>query len=352
MYNNVFYYTHLTAIGGIETWLWNIAKKYGATHDILVLYSFAEKSQLQRLQRLVRVQRYNGQQIQCKRVFVCYDAKNFLDHVQAEEYCLVVHGDYVALGYPAPQLPKITRTIGVSQVVCDSYKAQTGRDCELCYNPLVPIKPRKVLRLISATRMAPEKAPERFKVLADALDAAGIPFTWDIFTNSQPVFHNPSVCWRPPRLDVIDFIAGADYLVQPSITEGEPYSLNEALSVGTPVIVTDYPAAREIGVVDGVNGFILPQTMDQIPTAAIYKGLKKFRFTAPEDRWGELLAPGAGSYAEELRDGVQVECVNTYFDTQRQATVTPGEVFFVTEERAELLTKYKVAVRCTNAGKG
>ncbi len=346
MYSNVFYYSHLTPIGGIETWLWNIAKKYGKTHDITVLYSFADKAQLQRLQKLVRVQRYTGQQIQCKRVFVCYDAADFLTHVQAEEYFLVVHGDYVALGYPAPQLPKITRVIGVSQVVCDSYLKQTGKSIELCYNPQTPIKPRKVLRLISATRMAPEKAPERFKILADALDAARIPFTWEIYTNSPPVFDNPSVSWKRPRLDVIDFIAAADYLVQPSITEGEPYSLNEALSVGTPVIVTDYPAAREIGVEDGVNGFILPQNMENIPLDAIAKGLKKFKYTPPADRWGELLEPGKGTYLEEIGTGVDVECVSTYYDTQRKITVTPGEIFRVSEERAETLIQYKVAVRC------
>ena len=346
MYKNVFYYSHLTPIGGIETWLWNIAKKYGDTHDITVLYSFADRGQLHRLQRLVRCERFTGQPIQCKRVFVCYDAADFLNHVQAEEYCLVVHGDYVALGYPAPQLPKITKVLGVSQVVCDSYRKQTGRDIELCYNPQTSIQPRKVLRLISATRMAPEKAPDRFKILADALDAARVLFTWEIYTDSKPVFDNPSVSWKRPRLDVIDFIAAADYLVQPSITEGEPYSLNEALSVGTPVIVTDYPAAHEIGVRNGVNGFILPQNMENIPVDAIVKGLKKFKYDPPADRWDELLFPGEGTYLEELGTGVDVECVSTYYDTQRKATVNPGDIYRVSEERAETLITYKVAVRC------
>ena len=346
MYNNVFYYSHLTRIGGIETWLWSIAKKYGESHDITVMYSFADKAQLSRLRRLVRCERYTGQQVRCKRVFVCYDARDFLGHVQAEEYVLCVHGDYVALGYPAPQLPKITKVIGVSQVVCDSYKKLTGRDIELCYNPQVAVKPRKVLRLISATRMAPEKAPDRFKILADALDAAKVPFTWDIFTDSNPVFENPSVSWKAPRLDVIDFIAAADYLVQPSITEGDPYSLNEALSVGTPVIVTDYPAAQEIGVKGGVNGFILPQNMEKIPVDAIAKGLKKFKYTPPADRWGELLEPGKGTYLEDIGTGVDVECVRTYYDTQRKITVNPGEFFRVSADRAEVLIKYQVAVQC------
>ena len=43
---------------------------------------------------------------------------------------------------------------------------------------------------------------------------------------------------------------------------------------------------------------------------------------------------------------MDVECVSTYYDTQRKITVTPGEIFRVSEERAETLIRYKVAVRC------
>jgi len=345
MYNNVFYYSHLTSIGGIETWLWNIAKKYGPDHDILVVYSYADKAQLRRLQRLVPTMKYNGSTIQCKKAFFCYDA-DIIDHVEAEEYFLVVHGDYKALGYPAPKLPKITRVLGVSQIVCDSYKELTGRDCELAYNPLVPVKPRKVLRLISATRISPEKAPENFKKLADALDLARIPFVWDIYTNGTPTFQNPSVNWKAPRLDVVDFMAAADYFVMLSKTEGEPYAMIEALSVGTPVIVTDFEAATEAGVKNGVNGFILPMSMNEIPLEAIQKGLKKFKYTAPADRWDELLEPGPGTYLEDLGDGVDVECIATFFDMQRKVYTAIGEIFRVSQERADQLVEAKVAVIC------
>jgi glycosyltransferase involved in cell wall biosynthesis len=44
-----------------------------------------------------------------------------------------------------------------------------------------------------------------------------------------------------PRLDIRDYIADADYLVQLSDTEAWSYSVLESLSLGTPVITTPIP---------------------------------------------------------------------------------------------------------------
>ena len=105
--------------------------------------------------------------------------------------------------------------------------------------------------------MTPEKGVDRMKLFAKALDDARIPFTWEIFTTgSSARFDSPNVFLRPSRLDVRPHIAAADYLVQLSDTEGYPYSVLEALCLGTPVIVTDFPSARELQLVDRVNSFI------------------------------------------------------------------------------------------------
>ncbi len=349
MYNNVFYYSTLCPIGGIETWLWNIGKKYGTSHDILVLYSRADPAQLRRLQRVVRTKQFDGKPIQCKRAFFCYDCADVIEHIQAEEYFLVVHGDYKALGVAPPRRPKITRYIGVSQVVCDSYHELTGLPIELCYNPQVPIKPRTVLRLISATRFSPEKCKPRFEAFAKALDKARIPFTWDIFTDDSVAINHPSIFWRKRRLDVIDFIADADYLVQLSDTEGEPYALNEALSVGTPVIVTDFPAAREMGVQNGVNGWILPMDMQELPLDSIVKGVKKFKYSPLQDRWGELLEPGKGTYLQELEGTVEVMCIAVYQDLELNQMIYEGQTLHVHRERADALIKAGVAVEVMDA---
>lgn len=46
--------------GGIETWLFNIAKRWGNTHYITIYYDNADPQQLRRLQRLVRCEEYIG----------------------------------------------------------------------------------------------------------------------------------------------------------------------------------------------------------------------------------------------------------------------------------------------------
>ena len=39
--------------GGIETWMFNIAKRWGKTHDITIYFDNADDKQLRRLQRLI-----------------------------------------------------------------------------------------------------------------------------------------------------------------------------------------------------------------------------------------------------------------------------------------------------------
>jgi glycosyltransferase involved in cell wall biosynthesis len=58
------------------------------------------------------------------------------------------------------------------------------------------------------------------------------------------------------RTDVPDVVASFDTYVQPSLTEGLPLSLLEALAVGNPIICTRVGGMPEI-VEHGVNGFLV-----------------------------------------------------------------------------------------------
>ena len=46
------------------------------------------------------------------------------------------------------------------------------------------------------------------------MDREKIPYIWTIFTNDKEVINHPNVCYMSPRLDISDYIADADYLVQ------------------------------------------------------------------------------------------------------------------------------------------
>ena len=145
MYVNVFYFKQLNSIGGIETFFWQLGKKYGKEFDITVFYQIGDAEQVKRLSEYVRVKKYRtGQKIRCKRAFLCFNL-DIIDNIEADEYWQMLHGDYVSLGVYPDQHPKITKYISVSEVVRKSYMIGKGEESIVSYNPFIPTKPRKVL---------------------------------------------------------------------------------------------------------------------------------------------------------------------------------------------------------------
>ena len=336
MNTNLFYFHTLNSIGGVETFFYQLAKKYGRDYDITIMYTECDKEQVKRLSQYCRVKKWKGETIKCKRCFVAFNAK-VLDHVDADEYIQVLHGDYKSLGVIPDRHDKIQRWVAVSDVVRSAYEDITGDKPMVCYNPYTVEKPRKVLHLVSATRLTPDKGLKRMERLAEELDKADIPYVWDVYTDSPRPVMNENIVIRKPRLDVLDFIADADYYVQLSDSEGYCYSIVEALSVGTPVIVTDIPVLKEIGVINGVNGFVVSKDMEDLPLSAIYKGLKKFKYEVLADKWNELLLPVPPDYEEQMNEIVKVRCKKVFIDLERNVTTMPGSEWFCTRRRAEVL---------------
>lgn len=338
MYINVFYFHTLNSVGGIESFFWNLGKKYGKDFDITLFYKSGDPAQVDRLSQYIRVKKYrDGQKIRCKRAFCCFNT-DIMDNIEADEYYQMLHGDYVSLGvYPSYHY-KVQKYISVSETVRDAYQKGRGEDSIVSYNPFVPEKPRKVLNLVSATRLTPDKGLNRMVALAEALDNANIPYLWTVFTDisTRPV-SNPNIVLLPPRLNVIDYIANADYYVQLSDAEGYCYSVVEALSVGTPVIVTDFKVVHEIGVENGKNGWILPMDMKILPIADIYKGLKRFKYTPPEDSWADLLVPGDSGIIDNPDKPTKVRCKKVYYDLEFKRQMNYGEEWEVPLKRADKL---------------
>lgn len=333
MYKNVFYFGNINAIGGIETFFWHLARKY-KDWDITILYKTGDAEQIRRLEKYVRVIKYTGQKIECEKAFFNYNA-DIIDNVEAKEYNLILHADYKAQNIrPLPLYPKINHYYACSNLVKDTFEEISGVKVETLYNPFIPEKPRKVLRLISAQRLTAEKGGDRIEQLANALTEADIPFVWDIYTNSTKNFSSPNITLRTPKLNILNDVASADYLVQLSDTEGYSYSIVEALSVGTPVIITDIPVAKEIGVVHGKNGFIVPFDMSNLPLKEIYKGLPPFEYKPRVDKYGKILAKGKSTYQDELKDMVTLECINPYWDLEFNRMMIIGERWRVNRRRA------------------
>lgn len=342
---NVIYFPDFNVCGGVETYCYEMGLKYGRDYDITVLYKKGDHGTLAKIAKKVsRVIRFRDtDKIVCETFLFGYD-RTVLDRVEAKECVQMFHSDFWARKLNIGKCEQATRLVSVSESVAKNARGYYSgeREVEVIYNPYTPKKPRKVLNLISATRLSPEKGMKRMILLANALDEAGIPFHWNVYTDIPRDFPNNSVSVLPSRHDVFDFVARADYLVQLSDSEAYSYSTVEALCVGTPVIVTDLPVLHEIGVVDGKNGFILPLDMSNIPVDRIYNGLKKFEYTPKESHYEKVLVKGNAAYEDDKGGLVDVRCKKHYFDIELNSDQYPNDMQTVTWERADKLLKLGV----------
>lgn len=338
-YTNIFYFDRLNKIGGVETFFYEIAKKY-CNNDITVFYSYGDLEQIQRLKKYIRVIKYTGQNIKCKKAFFNYSLKP-IDNIEAERYYEIIHANYKDLGIRPNVHDKINEYIGVSQSVCDVFTELTGLPCTLCYNPITIEKPKKVLYLISATRLTREKGKDRILKLAKALDDAEIPYIWTIFTNDTKEIKHPRIIFMEPQLNIRDYIAKADYTVQLSDTEAYCYTMIESLLLNVPVIVTPWACLKELNITNDY-GFILPFDMTNIPVDEIYNKKFNFKYNLKPDNWNQILELSKSTYKEELNSIYTVEALSAYqnnklVDAELGHIPEPGEIWDVSKERFDLL---------------
>lgn len=335
---NMFYFYHINSIGGIESFFYYLSKKY-KDWDITIYYKIGDAEQIKRLKKYVRVKQYRGEKIVCEKAFFNYTI-DIIDNVEAKEYYQIAHCDFKE-AIEKPNLhKKVNKYLGVSKKVCKSFEEVTGIKTELAYNPIIINKPKKVLNLISATRLTHEKGKDRMIKFAKMLDDAEIPYLWTIFTNDTKVIDNPNIIYIKPRLDIINYIANSDYLVQLSDNEGFCYSVVESLLVGTPVIVTNCPVFKEIGL-NETNSFILDFDMNNVPLKEIYKGLPSFKYEAPKDNWDKLLEKGKSTYQKDLKTMVLVKCIQNYNDIELNELKTiNSKPYKINKVRAEELIGY------------
>lgn len=289
--------------GGIETWLYNIALIYGKTHDITIYYDTGYTEQIYRLSRLVKCIRYTGQKIKCDVGIWCYDFLGF-ETTKAKRSIHVIHADYhhkYNFGFNIPLAKTVTEVYAVSKIAAKSASKIFGREIPVLYNPVVPvIKPRPI-KLLSATRLSAEKGLWRMKLLAKALDDAGVNYTWEIFTPSYKSVESFSdnVILKKPVMSILNNIKKADFLVQLSDTESFGYSVVEALSLNTKLIVTKMPVIKELGI-SNENAIIVPLKTKRYKKI-VKKILARSQYIAPQSDWLSILGkPGVVHYNPSL----------------------------------------------------
>lgn len=147
-----------------------------------------------------------------------------------------------------------------------------------------------------------------------------------------------------PKMDIINYIAEADYLVQLSDQRRTVigYAPVEALSVGTPVIVTPCESFLEIGVKNNKNGFIVDFDMQNINYIDIYEKCLKFDFKVKEDNYKNILVKSKSTYKEDLEKMVKVQCIQKYISKEGKEIKPTDEPFMLNKARAEGLEERNI----------
>ena len=352
--NNVIYIPHINIIGGVETWIYEMGIKYGKDYDLTLLYEYGDPKQLAHIASVVRVIRLKPDDLIVCDVFLFGWgwSEQLFKRITAKDIIQTFHADYIARDLKPCIDPKVTKRFGVSDNTTKGVlkNFDWAQNTKTMRNPYTIKKPRKVLNLVSATRLTPEKGYERMIKLCEALDKADIPFVWLVFTDQPKPSPHPSVAVLNCKVEgILDYIANADYLVQLSDTEGFSYTIVEALSVGTPCIVTAFPVAQENGVIHGKTGWILPFDMSEIPVKEIYKGLPKFKWEPPESHYEEVLKKGKSKYEQEMKKIVKVRSKIHFIDIEaskaedREVHRYPNDEWEVTRFRADRLEELDFA---------
>lgn len=344
---NIFYVSNFNTIGGVETFIYELARKY-KDYDITVIYKTGDQKQIKRLKQYVRVKKYNGgEEIKCKKAFFNYET-DIIDHVEAEEYIQLIHALFKSQGMHPRIEPKITKYLSVSRSAGKEWEELTGKKCEYARNPFTITEEEKqpVLYLISATRLTAEKGKSRMKRLAEELDKANINYLWLVFTNDLNAIDNPKIIYMKPTLNVRPYIAsvkGKGYGVQLSDSEGDCYFTRECEALGVPLLVTPIPSFEEQGLVDGKNCYYIPFDVKDIDIKKIANKIPEYEGYVVEDKWDKQLAKGKSTYQSDMKKIVKVRCTINYYDIQFGKSIKANEVYEVTMERAEELEEHKVA---------
>lgn len=113
------------------------------------------------------------------------------------------------------------------------------------------------LRLVVVARTSPQKNPERFLRAMETVAGSGVEVVADWYGARDEWLgkSGAGVVFRPATKDLVSVYASCDALCLPSLYEGFPNVVCEALACGLPVLcgdVCDNPSL----VWDGVNGFL------------------------------------------------------------------------------------------------
>lgn len=356
-HTNIVYVRDIAPIGGVETYVYELIKKYHDL-DIAVVCRTCAPAQKRRLEKYCRVYMFKNEPIECDVAVINWDT-SIIDYLPKEIWkenlpknskkgiYQGVHADYThpAMG-PLPQDDRIKQYLCITKEQMDKFPLMTtAKNYRLCRNPL-EIEDKDTLVIVSPTRLTKQKGGEIMLQLANELESQGTPFIWFVITTDEyledPIFHNKNVIWIRNRLDVSGFLSLADWVVLPSECEGDSYTIKEALYRGIPIVAKHLKYFDEYGIKDGKNALFVDEA--NIPKVAKrMKNHLEFTFEPIKDSYDEIFLKSKSHYQKDKEKKVTLickcwlgfDCVLEEKHLDFEDTIT------VSEERAEELLSFR-----------
>ena len=315
---NIIFMPNISALGGIETYVYELVKKYYYL-DIAVVCNRIHPTQEERIRKYCKVYKHNGEMINCKVAIINYN-QEIIKYINKDaKIYQTIHADYtneaIYLGrYPHPN-KRITAFLGITKYLVDNLANKLKPNkIELCYNPLT-IDDEKPIIIVSATRLHQNKGADLMQKLINKMDKENIYYLWFVLTGDSGAVKGKNIIEIPPRLDVDKFLSIATYVCLCSRSEACSYTQCEALFRNIPLITTQLPYLEEIGFKDGVNGFIInDNNIDEVVKKMVNP--PSFKFKRFEDNYKNIFADSKSRYEEEKLMKVKVKCIKNYYDIE------------------------------------
>lgn len=341
---------YLNTIGGIETFVYNWCGMMKDKYNIVVAVTHIADEQFDRLKRIVKVVD-NTTPIECDDLIVMHiGTKTIPDNIKFKRKIQMIHGCKSAEYIKSPQADLI---VPVSEAVIKSFGDDwKDENVKAILNPINELDSRKTLKLVSATRLTKEKGYNRMVKLAKQLKANGIPYVWFVLTSQKKV-DTDLFTPIPPMLDIENIVSLCDYLVQLSDTESFCYSIVESLNLHVPVICTPIEPLDEIGVIDGVNAYVLPFNMGNIDVQKIYENKLLFDYDYNniniKKQWMDILGKPTPfeKYIYKGDEIMKIEVTKKFKDSENNNQIRQvGEVYDCKKERADYIVLKGFAKYC------
>ncbi len=333
------YTSYLHIIGGIETFVINFLDLMGDSYEIGVYCPRLPQEMVERVSKRAKLFR-NSSLIICDTLVMIRMMDQIPRNIVYDKSIRMCHA---CRSNPSWKIiPDCDKVIHVSEASKMSFESKG----EVIYNPLLK-SPKKALIFVSATRIPAldkGKNAERMLKLAKMLNDANINFLWFNFSDA-PLQNAPKGFVNIGTFqDLQPYIAKADYLVQLSDHEGFGLSVLEALVNKTAVLCTNFETVKELGIIDGKNGYIVPFDMDFDVTKLL--DVPEFDYSWDNEsikkKWQKLFD---SKPKKKLKDGILVEVTNPYVDIQLNKYLPRGYRYEVTPERYEAIKRYCRRIR-------